>query len=90
MINTERCSGRSELMRKIRELDFVINEVALYLDVYPRCRKALEYYRRACAEREVAVNEYESKYGPLTFFENRDNCSWQWINSPWPWQYDAN
>ena len=33
----------------LRKLDFCIQETVLYLDAYPDCRQALEYYRETLA-----------------------------------------
>lgn len=79
-----------DLMRRIRALDFSIYEITLYLDAYPDCAEALEYYHRLCEQRDAAVAEYESKCGPLTMHGNKSRSTWQWIRGPWPWEYDAN
>ena len=78
------------LMKRIRELDFAINETVLYLDAYPECRQALEYYHTMLKERQGVVAEYEQKCGPITMLGNTSDCKWQWISGPWPWEYDAN
>ena len=83
------CACKS-LMKRIRELDFAINETVLYLDAYPECRQALEYYHTLINERQGVVAEYEQKCGPITMFGNAVGDKWQWISGPWPWEYDAN
>lgn len=44
-MNNGRCQNCKadcrKLMKRIHELDFAINEVVLYLDMYPACAKAL-------------------------------------------------
>lgn len=77
-------------MRKIRELDFAIQETAMYLDAYPDSKAALDYYTVMRKMREAAVEEYEKKHGPLTIFGNMSNKSWQWTEKPWPWEPEAN
>ncbi len=81
------CGGRGcrELAQRVKELDFAINEVTLYLDVYPDSAPALEYYNCMLARRAAAVEEYESSCGPLTMYGNRGD-NWQWVRGPWPWQ----
>ncbi len=85
-----RGGGRScrELAQQVKELDFAINEVTLYLDAYPDSTPALEYYNSMLALRQQAVEAYEAACGPLTMYGNRGN-SWQWVRGPWPWQYDG-
>lgn len=91
MDNNRRCCRDCEsLLKKIRTYDFAINEVVLYLDAYPKNCRALDYYHKLVGKREALVAEYETKCGPLTYFGNREKCSWSWVDSPWPWDYDAN
>ena len=82
--------NRSNLLNKLRMLDFAIQESALYLDGYGDNASALEYYDSMRRMREDVMAEYESKYGPITIFGNVNNKSWQWTDSPWPWESEAN
>ncbi|MBE6584562.1 MAG: spore coat protein CotJB [Ruminococcaceae bacterium] len=76
----------SVLLRKIQEIDFSLYEVVLYLDAYPNCAEALNYYHSLLDTRAVLVSEYEHKHGPLTAFSNVSKSSWDWTKTPWPWQ----
>ncbi len=82
------CGGQYDnaLLRKIQEIDFSIYDVVLYLDAYPNCREALNYYHTLLETRKTIVCEYEQKYGPLTAFSNHDRSSWNWTLTAWPWQ----
>lgn len=94
-INSDRnlCCSRadvfSRLMDKIRKVDFAINETVLYLDVYPTSHEALDYYHQLLEQRQLLVDEYQS-HAPLTNTGNASATSWDWINSPWPWKFEAN
>jgi len=81
--------GCDALKKKLRELDFAIVETVLYLDAYPECKSALEYYCKLKEERKSVAEAVNEKCGPITA---RDNCcaSWDWVKTPWPWEYDAN
>lgn len=79
-------SRKSELMRKISEVDFAIYETVLYLDAYPESREALSYYRTLIDARNALIAEYEAQYGPITAFGNTDGTEWKWTKTPWPWQ----
>ena len=81
---------RKQLSDNLRQMDFSIYETVLYLDAYPDDREAMEFYHRLVHQREALVAEYEQKVGPLTVYGNLSNTSWNWIKSPWPWEYDAN
>lgn len=91
--NRNACCSRgdslSHLMDKIRKVDFALNETVLYLDVYPNSREALNYYHQLLNQRQLLIDEYQS-HAPLTNTGNTSEDSWDWINSPWPWKYEAN
>ena len=78
-----------KLLEQIRAVDFALYEVILYLDVYPHSCDALETYRKLKAQREALHEEYEANYSPLTAFGNRSDSSWDWVNTPFPWEYGA-
>ncbi len=77
-------------MKKLKTVDFAIIETALYLDAYPKCRKALEYYRQLIKERETLAEAINSKCGPMTIRDNNDCSEWSWVAGPWPWEPEAN
>jgi spore coat protein JB len=70
-------------------VDFALYEVILYLDVYPHSCDALETYHKLKAQSEALHGEYEANYGPLTAFGNRSDSSWDWVSTPFPWEYGA-
>lgn len=81
------CSNeRRRLFSRINHVTFAINDILLYLDTHPKDAAALEYYQHMKELREHAVAEYETKYGPLTIFGEKDCNYWQWAVSPWPWE----
>ena len=85
------CKGnRGALLAQLAAEDFALYEVALYLDAYPTCQKALAYYHQH-RERAMALRaEYEKQYGPLTLNNNENDTQWQWTKGPWPWEKEAN
>ena len=83
------CGCNRNLMDRIRAVDFALYEVVLYLDVYPHSCDALETYHKLKSQREALRREYESAYGPLTAFSNESGASWDWIDKPFPWEYEA-
>ena len=83
------CGNGSEdhdLLQKIREIDFAIYEVVLYLDAYPHSSEALAHYRTLIKTRMALLDEYQSKVGPITMFGNTSEKSWDWAATPWPWE----
>ena len=82
------CERCSDLLTELRQLDFAINEITLYIDVYPDCCEAKAYLKELREKRAKVAAEYESKHGMLTMYgvcgESSDKCA------PWPWEYAAN
>jgi len=78
----ERDCMREEMMMKIRELDFAIIELALYLDTHPDDRKALCLHREYAKEVKELKDKYQKVYGPLTI--NFPCNKWRWLEEPWP------
>ncbi len=73
------------LLRKIQEVAFAMVECELYLDGYPECQRALEYYQELAREYEALLSRYEGEIGPIRH-ENIKGERWSWVDTPWPWQ----
>ena len=81
---TERDCRREEMMMQIRELDFAIVELGLYLDTHPDDQKALCLHREYAKKLKDLKDKYQKVYGPLT---NHYPCNkWRWLEEPWPWE----
>jgi spore coat protein JB len=76
------------LMEKLQESEFVAIELNLYLDTHPDDMAALHDYNYAVDNSRMLAARYEASFGPLYNFglQNNSDKSWQWINSPWPWE----
>ncbi|MBR3760053.1 MAG: spore coat protein CotJB [Ruminococcus sp.] len=74
------------LMRKIKEYDFALKELNLYLDTHPNCRRALALFKKYKDLRKKAVDEYISQFGPISPEQSNDDQYWSWIGDPWPWE----
>lgn len=81
--------NKAELFKRIQELAFVKTELELFLDTHPECMAALDYYHRIVDEYGIAIEEYETKYGPITASAVMGD-RWTWVESPWPWHIEAN
>lgn len=77
---------RMNLLQKISEASFAMDEARLFLDTHPDCGEALAYYQNMCAVREKIVKEYTMKFGPISSYECFCNDSWKWVEYPWPWE----
>ena len=83
--------ARKELLQKINEVSFAVNDITLYLDTHPCDEKALAYYEEMSEMREKALKEYARLYGPLTIDTGNDSDlkSWQWMEQPFPWEQEG-
>ena len=72
------------LMLKIQELDLAVNDLNLYLDLYPTDQKCLKLYKEYVKELNKYCMMYAEKYSPLSIKEDLKE-GYNWL-SPWPWE----
>ncbi len=78
---------RKDLMNKINQYSFAMNEANLYLDTHPFDTEALAYFQKYRELRVEAVKEYAKYYAPLCIdYAVSDKTPWSWVNEPWPWE----
>ena len=46
--------SKAQLLQKINEVSFAVNDILLYLDTHPCCEKGMALYREYAAERKKA------------------------------------
>ena len=64
-------SEYKNLLHKLQKVDFSLIDTMLYLDMYPHCREALNYYHKLKKEREAIVSVLADKYNkPISSFAN--------------------
>ena len=81
--------GRTKLLRKIQEYNFMMIEAALFLNNQPCCEAAQEAFCKYQNLYLKTLSEYEDCYGPLTYSGiNVKRDGWSWINTPWPWEVE--
>lgn len=81
--------NKLELLEQIMAVDFMMIDLHLYLDTHPMDRDALAKHNSFVMQSKMLKESYERLYGPISEY----SCSpypWQWINEPWPWEYEAN
>ncbi len=71
---------------ELMSLDFVIAELGLYLDTHPCDTEALKLYRNFETMCKEAKEKYVELYGPLEQTQVSER-SYNWLESPWPWEY---
>ena len=58
------CSQK-QLLNRIDQVSFAVNDMTLYLDTHPCDEKALTYCHELVQERKKLLKEYAEAYGPL-------------------------
>lgn len=76
------------LLSRIAICDFVLTETALFLDTHPDCAEALAFYAKHLEMKKKAEEEYTRRFGMLKHCDYRDQDTWQWVEGPWPWEYE--
>lgn len=79
----ESTGEKGELLLKIYEYNFALNDLSLYLDLHPEDSKVYELFRRYTEEERRYIDAYEKKYGPLELTDS-DYTSYMWDKGPWP------
>ena len=75
---------QNELLCKIKEYQFSIIELALYLDTHPEDERAICLHKKYANILKELTDKYQKVYGPLTI--NYPCNKWRWIEMPWPWE----
>ncbi len=81
--------SRDEMLRKLSALDFYIIDLHLYLNTHPDDKEAIMKYNAVVKEAQTLRQEFQEQYGMLTA-GSVTKYPWQWIENPWPWQYQFN
>ncbi|MBC8062776.1 MAG: spore coat protein CotJB [Clostridiaceae bacterium] len=82
--------NKMELLKQITALEFMKEDLALYLNTHPMDQEALSKYNFYVRESKVLKESYEMNYGMLSEHNSLSPYPWKWINDPWPWEEDAN
>ncbi len=83
---------QNDMMTKLMELDFISLDLGLFLNTHPDNNEAIDTYNQVITAADALRLKYEEKYGPLCSFRSyaTNTEQWQWMDTPWPWQKDAN
>ena len=82
---------RDELLEKLTVLDFMLVDLALFLNTHPGESEAVEEYNKIACEADRVRTCYEKLFGPLCSYRSKNQAStWIWPNDPWPWSCEGN
>lgn len=71
---------------ELMAIDFVADELSLYLDTHKDDREAFEQYQSVLALSREAHKRYVETCGPLTKADLLGMKKYTWLNDPWPWE----
>ena len=74
-------------MTELQALEFVLNELALYLDTHPSDGEAFELFRQYEAMERQARAAFAAAGTPISRGETAQSKTYTWIKDPWPWNY---
>lgn len=72
---------------ELQALCFVITELGLYLDTHKEDKEAFKLLQQYVRLAEEGTQRYEASYGPLTLCGTAAQSQYDWLNSPWPWEF---
>ena len=72
---------------ELMALDFVIDELELYLDTHPEDTEAFALYQNLLALRKEARERYIRLYGVINQCDQLGQDAYTWLKDPWPWEF---
>lgn len=73
---------------EVMALDFVCNELVLYLDTHKDDKEAFAAFQSFLKLSDEAHMNYAQTYGPITRMDMKYGNTFTWLNNPWPWEYE--
>ena len=76
-----------KMLHDISTVDFIVVEMAEYLDTHPQDSKAIDFFNHYTRLKNQLTKDYAAKYAPLTL-ATADGYSkeWKWGLQPNPWE----
>ena len=71
---------------ELMALNFVVQELGLYLDTHHEDREALSLYTEYVRMLRQGTEAFVERYGPIDQTQVTMKTGYSWINDPWPWE----
>lgn len=81
---------QAQALNKLQSYSFAAFDLLLYLDTHPDDKSAFCMFRDLVMKSKELRAAYQKAYGPLTAFDSAMSDCFDWIDSPWPWEKEAN
>ena len=72
-------------MTELQALEFVLQELALYLDTHPSDGEAFALFQKYTAMEQEARTAYAAANGPMMRSDTAACKTYTWPKEPWPW-----
>ena len=82
--------NKTDLLKEIQKYNFAAYDMLLYLDTHADDKKAFEIFKSLVEKTKELKCEYESNVGPLSPWSAANFNTFKWLESPWPWEKEAN
>lgn len=82
-------SQREQALLEVQIYDFVAHEINLFLDTHPDNKRMIELYQKYAKKAKEATQIFENQYGPLTVQNSSHKIPFEWVQGPWPWEYQS-
>lgn len=80
---------KSTPLRELMAIDFVLDELELYLDTHRNDSEAFTTYQSFLKLADEGRARYVSLYGPITQADMINAEHYTWLDNPWPWDMGA-
>ncbi|MBP3347585.1 MAG: spore coat protein CotJB [Clostridia bacterium] len=85
MSQNNKTNDRKCLLEEISAIEFLLQDLKLYLDTHCHDSRALELYRDNVSHAKELKTRYTAFYGPLNAENYQPEDCWGWTDGPWPW-----
>ena len=76
-------------LNELQALEFVIQELGLYLDTHPNDQEAFSLFQKYVELEKTARKNFVSSNGPLFQRDAAQSDQYNWLQEPWPWNRSA-
>lgn len=80
---------RQQALSEVQMYSFVAHEINLYLDMHPKNERMIQLYTEYAKKAREAQKKYEKEFGPLSVENSSTNIPFEWVQGPWPWEYQC-
>ena len=74
-------------LAEMQAIDFVVDELELYLDTHADDREAFDLYQNMLALQQEARERFAKLCGPVQQSDQLGMREYAWLSAPWPWDY---